>query len=172
MQDVAGVAQNQLYWHHSSLKKGPAENLTRGAQRYRFKAGNYESNPNHNKSNLLVSSLLTKAFKMAALDNWKKQTADQQTGFVLNFQEGNSFVVRLKSQGLISPLWWPYQETVQTQIRHTSQKWAIELIPIYRRFDLILLVLLLKLNEVIQCILGCRMSRDNFAQRNSFEPEM
>ena len=43
------------------------ENLTRGSQRYRFKAGKYEFNPIHNKSNLLVTSLLTKAFKMAVI---------------------------------------------------------------------------------------------------------
>ena len=43
------------------------EPLTRGPQQYRFKAGKYEFNPNHNKSNLLVTSILTKAFKMAII---------------------------------------------------------------------------------------------------------
>ena len=41
----------------------------------------------------------------------------------------------------------------KSKLRATPQKWAIELMPIYRRFDLILLVVLSKLNEVIQCIL-------------------
>ena len=52
-------------------------------------------------------------------------------------------------QGLIYAPWWPFQQPVQSEIKHTPQKWAIELMPIYRRFDLILLVVLLKLDEVI-----------------------
>ena len=43
------------------------ENLTRGPPRYRFKAEKYKFNPNHNKSNLLATSLLTKAFKVAVI---------------------------------------------------------------------------------------------------------
>jgi hypothetical protein len=50
--------------HKNSFGLVP-ENLTRGPQRYRFQARKYKFNPNHNKSNLLVTSLLTEAFKMA-----------------------------------------------------------------------------------------------------------
>ena len=42
-----------------------------------------------------------------------------------------------------------FQKPVKSEIRHTTQKWVIERMPIYRRFNLILLVVLLKLNEVI-----------------------
>ena len=35
-----------------------------------------------------------------ALENWKKQTAQQQTGLDLNISEGNIVVVRLNSPGM------------------------------------------------------------------------
>ena len=66
--------------------------------------------------------------------------------FKLNFPE------------LISFPWWTFQEPVKSEVRHILQEWAINLMPIYRRFDLILLVVLLKLNEAIKCILYARLA--------------
>ena len=60
------------------------EPLTRGPQRYRFKAGKYEFNPNHNKSNLLVTSILTKAFKMAVI----RQAIRMLFTVILNYHDG------------------------------------------------------------------------------------
>ena len=90
----AGVAQNQLYWHHSSLNLSKRrgifsfglvpENLTRGSQRYKFKAGEYEFNPNHNKSHLLVTSLLTQAFKMIVI----RQAVRMLFTVIINYHDG------------------------------------------------------------------------------------
>jgi hypothetical protein len=67
---------------------------------------------------------------------------------------------KLNSPGLdISPC-WPYQEPVQSEKRYTPQKWAIELMPIYLVFDLILLVVLLKLNENREKVLGPSEDRE------------
>ena len=59
-------------------------------------------------------------------------------------------VVRINSQGLdISPLVAISGTSSKANKTYSLEIWATELMPIYRRFDLILLVVLLKLNEVI-----------------------
>ena len=72
-QGQVGVAQNKLYWHHSSLNLAVKvkrffpfrlvpKNPTRGHQRFRCLAGEYKCNSNRNKTYLLVTSLCARAF--------------------------------------------------------------------------------------------------------------